>query len=55
MDDTKVCYAVDNFYDPSSDSGINFMDESLEINWPIDKSKLLIVSEKDKQLPMLKI
>ena len=50
--DTKVCYAVDNFYNPSSDSGINFDDESFNIDWPIDKSKLLI-SEKDKNLPFL--
>ena len=53
-DDTKVCYAVDNFYDPNYDSGINYMDESLEINWPVSLDSL-IVSEKDKQLPMLKI
>ena len=52
MDNTKVCYAVDSFYNPSSDTGINFDDKSLEIDWPIDKSKLLI-SEKDKNLPFL--
>ena len=51
-DNTKVCYAVDNFYDPTFDSGINYMDESLKMNWPLSLDSL-IVSEKDKQLPML--
>ncbi len=52
MNNTKVCYAVDSFYNPSSDTGINFDDKSLKIDWPTDKSKLLI-SEKDKNLPFL--
>ena len=51
-DNTKVCYAVDNYYDIECDTGINFMDKSLQIDWPVDISELLI-SEKDKNLPYL--
>ncbi len=51
-DDTKVCYAVDNFYDISCDSGINYKDKSIKINWPIDINDL-IISDKDKNLPFL--
>lgn len=53
FDNSKVCYAVDNFYSMEYDSGINFMDESLQIDWPINTDSL-IVSDKDKHLPMLK-
>ena len=50
---TKVCYAVDNFYDSKCDSGINYMDNLLSIDWPVDINDL-IISEKDKNLPFLK-
>ncbi len=53
-DNSKVCYAVDNFFDAKYDSGINYMDESLLIDWPVNLDSL-IVSEKDKYLPMLEI
>ena len=49
---TKVCYAVDNFYDSKCDSGINYKDKSIKINWPIDINDL-IISDKDKNLPFL--
>lgn len=51
-DNSKVSYAVDNFYSMEYDTGINYMDESLQIDWPIDLESL-IVSDKDKHLPML--
>jgi len=53
-DNSKVCYAVDNFYDIEYDSGINYMDDSLQIDWPINLDSL-IISDKDKHLPMLEI
>ena len=53
-DNSKVCYAVDNFYNSEYDSGINYMDESLQIDWPVPLDSL-IVSDKDKYLPMLEI
>ena len=53
-DNSKVSYAVDNFFDLKYDSGINYMDESLQIDWPVPLDSL-IVSDKDKYLPMLEI
>jgi len=53
-DNSKVCYAVDNFYDIEYDSGINYMDDSLQIDWPISQDSL-IISDKDKHLPMTEI
>ena len=53
-DNSKVCYAVDNFYDMKYDSGINYMDDSLQIDWPISLDSL-IISDKDKNLPMTEI
>lgn len=53
-DNSKVCYAVDNFYDIEYDSGINYMDDSLQIDWPISLDSL-IISDKDKHLPMTEI
>lgn len=48
-DEAIVNYKVDNAYNPEADDGIIFNDESLEINWGIDESEL-IMSEKDKSL-----
>lgn len=42
-------YKVDNQYNISSDSGIKYDDIKLNINWQIDKSKI-ILSDKDKSL-----
>jgi dTDP-4-dehydrorhamnose 3,5-epimerase len=53
-DNSKVFYAVDNFFDLKYDSGINYMDDSLQIDWPISLDSL-IISDKDKHLPMLDI
>ena len=42
-------YKVDNYYSASSDSGIIWNDPTLDIDWPIPYSDL-IISEKDKSL-----
>tara|TARA_Y100000766_G_C18778394_1_gene542002 strand:+ start:37 stop:588 length:552 start_codon:yes stop_codon:yes gene_type:complete len=47
-----VSYKVDNYYNPKYESGILWNDRSLNINWNIDKDKL-ILSEKDKNLNLL--
>ena len=49
----KVCYKVDNFYNPKSESGINFNDPSINIDWKIDP-KLIIINKKDSNHPLLK-
>ena len=45
-------YKVDNFYNPSSDSGIYWDDPSLNIDWGIDKSEI-ITSKKDSELKLI--
>ena len=47
-----VIYKVDNFYSKQHDSGVRYDDPLLNINWKLDKEKI-IVSDKDKQLPYL--
>lgn len=46
-------YKVDNFYDKSKESGIQFNDPDLNIDWLIPSDKI-ILSEKDRALPTLK-
>lgn len=48
-----VQYKCDNYYDPSSEGGISFLDPALGIVWPIEADKILL-SEKDKKHPELK-
>ena len=46
-------YKVDNYYSPSFDRGILYSDESLGIDWKIDKNEL-VLSSKDTTQPPLK-
>ena len=43
-------YKCTNFYNKSSESGIIYNDRNLNIDWKIDKEKI-IISEKDENLP----
>ena len=45
-------YKCDEFYTPHSEGGIQLMDESLGINWPISADDA-ILSDKDKKYPKL--
>ena len=47
-----VNYKVDNFYEPSLDSGINYNDSNLAINWSLPNDQI-ILSDKDKNLPLI--
>lgn len=51
--DTVFAYKVTGFYDKSGEVGVRWDDPDLQINWPIGETEL-IVSEKDRQLPLLK-
>ena len=42
-------YKVDNIYAPEFDSGVIWNDFDLSIDWPLEKSDL-IISDKDKNL-----
>ena len=46
-------YKCDNYYNKASEGGIAFNDPDLKIDWKLPKDQLLI-SEKDKQLPLLR-
>ena len=50
---TEVAYKVDAYYAPELDFGIRFDDPDLAIDWPFDKSKM-ILSEKDREQPFLR-
>lgn len=57
-DEAEIIYKVDEYYDPKSDSGIIWNDETLNIDWQLEKYGLsesdLIISEKDKRLMTFK-
>lgn len=46
-------YKCDNFYNKASEGGIIYNDKTLDIDWKIETSEL-IISEKDMQLPTFK-
>lgn len=48
-DDTTVVYKCDNYYNPDSEFGIIYNDETLGIDWMIDNENVDL-SEKDKKL-----
>ncbi len=50
--DTVVFYKVDQVYSAAHDSGVNWADPELGIEWPIAAAEA-ILSEKDRRLPML--
>ena len=51
-DDTIFAYKVDNYYNPQCDRGIAFDDESLNIDWILNKEELKL-SNKDTKQPKL--
>lgn len=57
-DEAEVIYKVDEYYNPKSDSGIIWNDETLNIDWQLEKYGInkneLIISEKDKKLKTFK-
>lgn len=49
-DDTQLLYHHTEFYTPSADAGINYLDPQLKINWPLEPK---MVSDKDNNLPFI--
>ena len=49
-DDVIFSYRCGQLYYPKVDTGIIWNDETLNIDWPIDKVETLIISERDKKL-----
>ena len=52
-DEAIFTYKVDNVYAPQADAGIRWNDPDLNIQWPIDLSKVQ-TSEKDLNQPLLR-
>ena len=51
-EDAEICYKASGEYNANADSGIFWADDEIAIDWEIDFEP--IISEKDKNLPMLK-
>jgi len=51
--DVVVMYKVSTSYAPALDAGIRWNDPDIAISWPI-KNADVIISEKDRRLPLLK-
>lgn len=49
-DNSELLYHHTNFYVPSSEKGIRYNDEMINIHWPLAVS---MISEKDKSYPLL--
>ena len=49
-DGVELMYLVTNFYSPESESGLNPLDPSLSIKWPLPITEM---SDKDKKRPFL--
>jgi len=50
QEESIVCYNCDGLYDKKTDTGIQFNDPDINVNWPINNINDAIVSEKDRQL-----
>lgn len=46
-------YKVDNIYKPDHEAGILYNDPAIGVAWNMDKDEHIILSEKDKLLPLL--
>ncbi len=54
LSDTAIFnYKCDNYYNKSSEAGIIYNDEQLNIDWVLDSNEY-IISDKDKVLPTVK-
>lgn len=47
----EFCYKVTDFYHPNDEGGIRWDDPDIGVEWPIDKTCPVILSEKDRTQP----
>ncbi|HOH89077.1 MAG TPA: dTDP-4-dehydrorhamnose 3,5-epimerase, partial [Bacillota bacterium] len=53
-DTAEFAYKCTDFYYPEYEQGIIWNDPDIAIDWPTDKVEGIILSDKDKRLPLLK-
>lgn len=53
-DEAEFVYKCTDFYHPGDESGIQWNDADINIQWPISEDMEIILSEKDKNWPMLR-
>ncbi len=53
-EEAEFCYKCTNFYDPSDEGGLMWNDETVGIEWPLEKITELKLSDKDKVNPTLR-
>ncbi|HNR03596.1 MAG TPA: dTDP-4-dehydrorhamnose 3,5-epimerase [Bacillota bacterium] len=53
-DTAEFAYKCTDFYYPEYEKGIIWNDPDIAIDWPTDKVEGIILSDKDKRLPLLK-
>ena len=53
-DEAEFEYKCTDFYHPEDESGILWNDESLHIDWPVDRVGVILLSSKDKTLGRFK-
>ena len=53
-DEAEFFYKCTDFYSPSSEAGIIWDDKDIDISWPLEGVKEIILSEKDKNNMTLK-
>lgn len=53
-DIAEFCYKCTDFYHPGDEGGIKWDDPKIGVEWPIDESVPVVLSEKDKNWPELK-
>ena len=51
----EFCYKCTDFYHPGDEGGIRWDDPTIGVKWPLLEGKEIILSEKDKKWPFLKI
>ncbi len=47
-DEAEFCYKCTDFYDPTDEGGLLWNDETIGIDWPLDRVEEVALSEKDK-------
>ena len=52
VDETEIFYKVDAVYSSAHDGGVNWLDPTLGIDWPVEATEA-ILSDKDKALPLM--